>query len=302
MPLSPKHRPGWIWVVLAYVAAGVIAAIFLQGDATPDDWHPLLIVFVVDVVATAVVFLFSLAHKNSSIYDPYWSVIPIAIAAYFIAEAGTEACLVRQLLVFGVVTVWGVRLTFNWWRQWTGMAHEDWRYIMLKAKTGKAYWVVSFLGIHMFPTLLVFLGCMSLYPALYTDTYGFNVLDVVGLLVCGIAIWTEATADKQLHRFVASKPAKGSILNSGLWRHSRHPNYLGEIMFWWGLYFFALASGWQYWWCIVGPIAMTLLFVFISIPMHEKRSLERRPNYAEHMQRVPMLLPNLRALWPTKKA
>lgn len=291
MPLSPTNRPGWIWVLLAYVAAGIVSVLVAQ--AVPTDWHPLLVILAADVAATVAVFLFSLAFNNSSIYDPYWSVAPIAITGYLIAQANPDACLVRQLLVFAAICTWGGRLTFNWWRQWTGMAHEDWRYIQLKQQTGKAYWLVSFAGIHMFPTLLVYLACMSLYPALDSLNSSFNVLDVLGFLVCGIAIWIEASADKQLYRFVKGKPAPGTILKSGLWRYSRHPNYLGEIMFWWGIFLFALASGWQYWWCIVGPISINALFVFISIPMHEKRSLARRPNYAEHMQRVPRLLPRL---------
>ncbi len=300
MPLSPKQRPGFIWVLLAYLAAGIVSVLLGRPGILPEEWHPLLVVLVIDVIATAVIFLFSLLRSNSSIYDAYWSVAPIAIAGYLIGHAEVDANMVRQLLVFALVSIWGGRLTFNWWRQWTGMAHEDWRYVQLKQQTGKAYWLVSFLGIHQFPTMLVFLGCMSLYPALSSAGNGFNVLDVLGLLVCAVAIWTEATADKQLYRFVTSKPAPGSILNSGLWRHSRHPNYLGEIMFWWGLFFFALASGWQYWWCIVGPISINMLFVFISIPMHEKRSLARRPNYAEHIKQVPKLVPRLRALWPAK--
>lgn len=298
MPLSPKHRPGWIWVLLAYLVAGMVAVWVAQ--TSPAYWHPLWVVLAADVAATIAVFVFSLVFRNSSIYDAYWSVAPMAIAGYFIAKGQADTCLVRQLLVFAVVSVWGGRLTFNWWRQWTGMAHEDWRYVQLQQQTGRAYWLVSFAGIHMFPTFLVYLGCLSLYPALVAGTTHFNLLDVLGLITCSVAIWTEATADKQLYRFVQGKPAPGSILNSGLWRHSRHPNYLGEIMFWWGLFFFALASGWQYWWCVSGPLAINLLFVFISIPLHEKRSLARRPQYAEHMMQVPRLVPRLRGLWPSK--
>jgi steroid 5-alpha reductase family enzyme len=294
MPLSPKNRPGWIWVLLAYVAAGIVSVLVTQS--APDSWHPLLVILAADVAATVAVFLFCLGFNNSSIYDPYWSVAPIAIAGYLIAQAEVNACLIRQLMVFGVICTWGGRLTFNWWRQWTGMAHEDWRYLQLKQQTGKAYWLVSFAGIHLFPTMLVYLACLSLFPALDSQNSPFNFLDVVGFVICGIAIWTEASADKQLYRFVNSKPATGTILKSGLWRYCRHPNYLGEIMFWWGIFFFALASGWQYWWCIAGPLSINALFVFISIPMHEKRSLARRPNYAEHMQRVPRLLPRLKDL------
>jgi steroid 5-alpha reductase family enzyme len=80
-------------------------------------------------------------------------------------------------------------------------------------------------------------------------------------------------------------------MNKGLWRYSRHPNYFGEVSFWWGLYFFGLAANASYWWTIAGPIAITLLFLFISIPMMDKRSKERRPEYAEHMKKISALVP-----------
>jgi steroid 5-alpha reductase family enzyme len=80
-------------------------------------------------------------------------------------------------------------------------------------------------------------------------------------------------------------------MDKGLWKYYRHPNYLGEVTFWWGLYLFALAAKPSYWWMVVGPIAITLLFVFVSIPMMDKRNLERRPGYAEHMKQVSAIIP-----------
>ena len=80
-------------------------------------------------------------------------------------------------------------------------------------------------------------------------------------------------------------------MTTGLWAYSRHPNYFGEIMFWWGLFIFALAADSCYWWTIAGPLVITILFLFISIPMMDKRSLGRRPGYEEHMERVSALIP-----------
>jgi steroid 5-alpha reductase family enzyme len=101
----------------------------------------------------------------------------------------------------------------------------------------------------------------------------------------------ETISDEQLRSFTKSNPPSGSIMSTGLWAFSRHPNYLGEVSFWWGLFFFGLAAKTSYWWTIVGPIAITLLFVFISIPMMEKRQLARRPGYAVHQQKVSPLIP-----------
>ncbi|MBI5546954.1 MAG: DUF1295 domain-containing protein, partial [Deltaproteobacteria bacterium] len=90
----------------------------------------------------------------------------------------------------------------------------------------------------------------------------------------------------------------GEIVNTGLWKYSRHPNYFGEVSFWWGLWLFGVASDpASALWTLAGPVAMTGLFLFISVPMLDKRSLERRPGYAEHRRRVSALIP-----WFPKRA
>jgi steroid 5-alpha reductase family enzyme len=109
----------------------------------------------------------------------------------------------------------------------------------------------------------------------------------------GAAIALETAADRQLHRFTRDPANRGRVADRGLWRYSRHPNYLGEIGFWWGLWLFAVAAAPAWWWTIAGPIAMVLLFTFVSVPLMDRRSLERRPAYADHMRRVPALLPSL---------
>ena len=261
------------------------------GHATGER-HPLLVVFVADVAATLTIYVFARVFRNASFYDAYWSLAPIAIAVYFLlGAAAVDANLWRQVAVIALVSIWGLRLTYNWARQWRGLGHEDWRYAGYRQRTGRRFWLVELTGIEMMPTLIVFLGCMSLYPALISGKEPFCCLDWLAVVVTGGAILIEATADEQRRRFVKANPGPGAIMDTGLWRYSRHPNYLGEVMFWWGLFLFALAADLSYWWCVAGPAAMTLLFVFISIPMMDKRNLERRPGYAEHMKKVPALIP-----------
>lgn len=139
--------------------------------------------------------------------------------------------------------------------------------------------------------MLVFLGCLSLHPALACSSRPLGPIDLLAALVTLGAIGLEATADAQLRAFVRSKPAPEAILSSGLWAFSRHPNYCGEVFFWWGLYLFALAADPAYWWAIVGPIAISCLFLFVSIPMIERRMLARRPAFAARMKEVSALVP-----------
>ena len=273
----------------AYVMAGCVA---LGVGYALAGRSPILIAAVADVAATCVIFGFSFVYRNSSLYDPYWSVAPVPIAVYWaLNPVVSDVNALRQILVLVLVTVWSTRLTANWLRRWQGLGHEDWRYTDFRDKTGRAYWLVDLTGIHMFPTIQVFLGCLASYPALSVGTNALGILDGIAVTVTAAAIWIEAAADKQLHRFAVGERNPGDILAEGLWAYSRHPNYFGEIMFWWGLYLFGLAADPSYWWTIIGPISITLLFFFISIPMIDRRSLERRPGYEEHMRRLSACIP-----------
>ncbi|MEM6295880.1 MAG: DUF1295 domain-containing protein [Myxococcota bacterium] len=277
-------------IVITYavaIAASLGVAWWLR-DSMPV-WATVLIA---DIVGTTVVFAFSRVFDNSSFYDAYWSVAPPVIAfGLVLGVAGSEPSSVRQGLVCLLVTAWGARLTYNWWRGWKGLAHEDWRYVNLRKTTGGWYWAVSYLGLHMFPTVLVYLGCLAMLPALVDGTQPVSWLDGVAFGFTGLAIFIEARADRELHDFVATKPAPHEVLTTGLWGRCRHPNYLGEMMLWWGLSMFALASDASAWWVLVGPVSITLLFVFISIPMIDKRMLAKRPAYADIVRRYPKFLP-----------
>jgi steroid 5-alpha reductase family enzyme len=274
---------------VAYLVAGAVALGFGLGVG----WqHPIAVAGGANVAATVVIFLFSLAYRNSSFYDAYWSVAPIAIALYWaLAPEALGADGARQVTVVALVSLWGVRLTYNWARGWRGFDHEDWRYVDLRRRSGRAFWLVSFLGIHLLPTIVVFLGCLALLPALTSGRAPFGALDALAALVTAGAIWIEARADEQLRRFRAAAPDPGAILSEGLWALSRHPNYFGEIGFWWGLYLFALAADPSYWWTIAGPLAITLLFLSVSLPLIEKRMRERRPDFAAHAERTSAVIP-----------
>ncbi len=279
-------------VAIAYLAA--LAAAAAVAAALPGE-SPLRIAFVADLAATCVIFAFSVAFRNSSFYDPYWSLAPIAIALYWIAAAesiGVDP--LRRTAVLLLIVWWGGRLTWNWARTWKGLGHEDWRYLRLQEQSGRAYWLVSFAGIHMLPTLFVFGGLLPVYAALSIGIRPWNGLDWLATALTAAAVLLEQTSDRQLLRFRRARPEPTEILATGLWARSRHPNYLGEIGFWWGLYLFGLAARPGWWWSGIGALGITLLFVFVSLPMIETRMRERRPGYAEHQRRVPLLVPRLR--------
>jgi steroid 5-alpha reductase family enzyme len=275
--------------LVAYVVAGAVG---LAAGWRLRGLHPIAVVAAADAAATVVVFAFSVACDNSSLYDPYWSVAPPLIGAWWaLAPVAPDVNPARQAVALTLVTAWAARLTWNWLRGWQGLGHEDWRYVDFRASAGRAYWAVSFVGIHFFPTVMVFLGCLPLFPALSAGTRPFGALDVAAVGVTAAAIAIEATADEQLRRFRRTPGAPGRTLATGLWAWSRHPNYFGETLFWWGVFLFGLGADPAWWWTVVGPLAITLMFVFVSVPMLDRRMLARRPDYAARMRSVPGLVP-----------
>ena len=295
LPLAAdRRRSGLAALAIAYAAAlgaAVAVAWALRGR------HPLLVTAAADVAATLVVFAFSVRHDNSSVYDPYWSVAPIPIVLWWASLAGGagEGLLRRGWLVL-VFCAWGVRLTANQLARWRGLGDEDFRYQELRQRSGRWYWPLSLLGVHLAPTAWVFLGLLPAYPALAGPARPWRLLDAAAVIVAGGALLLEAVADRQLQRFVRARRDPAAVLDTGVWALSRHPNYLGEVMFWWGLYLsgVAAAPGWA--WTLVGPLAITLLFVFVSVPWMDRRMAARHPAWIARLHTVPALLP-----WPRRR-
>ncbi|MDC3316433.1 DUF1295 domain-containing protein [bacterium] len=279
---------GLLHITFAYIVTLGVA----WGALEVLDQSPLWNMFWADIAATVAIFVFSRLYKNSSFYDAYWSVIPPLIALYWTMAATAQGIdITRAWLVVILVWLWGVRLTANWATFWPGLEHEDWRYGPIKTNAGKWNALADFSAIHLFPTVIVFAACLPIYAAVAMDARPLNALDYLAAAVTLIAILIELVSDIQLHRFLTHRKP-GEIMKTGLWALSRHPNYFGEWLFWAGLALFGLAavpSAW--WWVLPGAIAMLVMFLVASIPMIDKRSVERRPEYQAHMARVSGFVP-----------
>lgn len=279
---------GLIICLLGYIVAGFM--VWLIYDAV-SVIHPILVVLVLDVLATIIIFLFSVAFNNSSMYDPYWSLVPPLILYYWIFHDQTWTALtLLQALVLILVIVWSLRLTVNWVLRWKGLRDEDWRYLAFRFKYQQNYWVASFFGIHLFPTLVVFLGCLAVYPALVFHEVEMGLMEwfAVAITLAGVVI--ETISDLQLSRYVNDKD-KCDFLSSGFWKYSRHPNYFGEVLFWIGLFLFSTGMDRLYWWIVPGPVIIILMFYVVSIPMIDKRMLRRKTGYRDYMKRTPAMIP-----------
>jgi steroid 5-alpha reductase family enzyme len=187
-----------------------------------------------------------------------------------------------------VVALWGIRLTANWAYTFANLKHQDWRYTMLKEKTGKYYPIINFVGIHLVPTLIVY-ACVL--PAVFVMQSGVNnVFSFVFIVISLLAATMQGVADIQMHKFRKNK-TKENFIRNGLWKYSRHPNYLGEILMWWGVGLASVfALGWNSWYLLCGAVLNTLLFLFVSIPMADQRQ-SRKEGFEEYKKQTFSLLP-----------
>ena len=278
--LKQNRLASFIIVALVYVLATIVG-IIVYNSLNLYWWLSILIA---DIVATIITFIFSLIFNNASVYDPYWSVQPPVI---LIAVALGRELTIFAILLIVVVMYWAIRLTANWAYTFKNLLHQDWRYTMLKEKTGKFYPIINFIGIHMVPTLVVY-GCII--PAVFATISGVSLS--VGSIICLSISLGAATmqgiADIQMHRYRKNKNTP--FIRVGLWKYSRHPNYLGEILMWWGIALSVVFAMPSVWYLIGGAIANTILFLAVSIPMADGRQ-SRKEGFEDYKNQTRILLP-----------
>ncbi len=279
MDLKSNRAASFLIVALIYILSAVVGL----GIYLLCPFHFALNLLIADTVATVLVFLFSLIFNNASVYDPYWSVQPPIIITAFAIYYG-----VNLLGVFLLIAVWfwAIRLTANWAYTFHGLNHQDWRYSMLKEKSGALYPIVNFTGIHIVPTLVVY-ACIL--PVVYAIVYryDFNIYSMILCLLAILSATMQGLADIQMQSF--RKKKTGSFIRVGLWKYSRHPNYLGEILFWWSIGLAVLLSSGVLP-LLAGAFANTLLFLFVSIPLADGRQ-SKKDGWAEYKSSTRMLLP-----------
>lgn len=268
----------FIILFLVYVIAFAVCWCIFANDG-----YELCSTFLlIDVVATVIVFIFSVIFGNASVYDPYWSVQPLVFVTMSACHHGVN---IQGILVLIAVWYWGLRLTSNWAYTFHGLGHQDWRYTMLKEKTKWFYPVVNFFGIHMIPTLVVYC-CMMPAVKLIHNGYGFNPLSLIFIVLSVGAATLQGIADFQMHSF--KKNGGTGFIRVGVWKHGRHPNYLGEISMWWGIAGACLTAAPTYdkWYMVIlGAVLNTCLFFFISIPLAEKHQA-RKPGFEEYKKQT----------------
>lgn len=283
MKIDFSRRFSFVIIAIVYLLAAMVGCFVFVGLRTAVQ--ELLALFVADVVATIVVWGFGLLFRNVSVYDPYWSVAPPLMFTAWAMYKNVFTLPVVLLLV--AVWYWGIRLTGNWAYTFRGMGHEDWRYTRYReSQSPELFHLTNFLGLNMMPTVLAFFAMMPGWELF--DGSGTNGIVLwLGFAMSVTAATIQLVADTQIHRFRDAHP--GRYCNVGLWRKGRHPNYFGEMLMWWGVWVMFASKG-NFDWRVVCPLAMSSLFLFVSIPMMERRQRKNKPGYDEYRKRTRMLI------------
>jgi steroid 5-alpha reductase family enzyme len=239
------------------------------------------------LAVVVVTWLVSLALRDASVIDPVWPLgfVAVAITA-FVAGDGDEG---RRLLLLVLVAVWGLRLSGYLIIRNAGKG-EDFRYAAMREKRGRHFWIISLVTVFMLQGVLMWIVSLPVQLAAVPDR-GLGWLAVTGAVIWGIGVAFESIGDWQLARFKANPDSRGKVLDTGLWRYTRHPNYFGDVLVWWGIFLIAAESGAGAW-GIAGPLLMTLLLVKVSgAGLLEKDIATRRPGYAEYVRRTSGFIP-----------
>ncbi|OUM69717.1 hypothetical protein PIROE2DRAFT_2357 [Piromyces sp. E2] len=273
-----KKFIGLTLLTIVYILASVLGiGLFILFK---DTFSVLINVLICDVIATVFVWACGLILKTASTYDPYWSVqtIVIYVALLFYYHNWNWYTAIPVISV----GLYSIRLTTNFAIGFHDLTYVDWRYRMLKEKTGKFYQFVNLFGICMFPTLVVYGASIPLI--IYASLNDFSFLDIIGSIIVLGGTLLELISDKQMKQFIKTRKSREEVINIGLWNYSRHPNYLGEISIWFGVALILIINNISYWYCILGAIINLLMFIFISIPMEENHMKEYKPTMDDYIK------------------
>jgi steroid 5-alpha reductase family enzyme len=233
-------------------------------------------------------WLLSILRKDVSIVDSMWSVMFLIAAITYTAKTDSPGA--RSFLLIALVVIWAVRLAVHiTWRNWG--EEEDHRYQQIRKNNSPNFTFKSIYIVFGLQGALAWIISLPLLAGIDGNSpVGF--LDYAGVALWFIGFLFESVADFQLMKFKSDPDNRGQVLDSGLWRFSRHPNYFGEFCLWWGYYLIALSAGG--WWTVVSPVLMTFLLLRVSgVAMLEKDIGKRRPAYAKYIEQTNAFFPGL---------
>jgi steroid 5-alpha reductase family enzyme len=255
--------------------------------------NPWLTTALIVLILMTLLWLYSLKIKNSSIVDIFWGT-GFVIVHWVAAWINSTEMSTRLTLLGVIVTIWGLRLSAHIYQRNHGQP-EDFRYAAWRKEAGAAWWWRSLFKVFILQGVLMWIIAAPLIAALTIPSAPLNAFDLICAGVWLVGFIFEAGGDWQLKRFKSDPANKGKLLTTGLWMFTRHPNYFGDAMQWWGFYILSISSGG--WWTVFSPIIVTFLLMKVSgVVMLEKTLVKTKPGYEDYIARTSAFFP-----WPPKK-
>ncbi len=250
-------------------------------------------VLVVVVITMTMLWLISLWRRDASVVDPFWGTGFVIVAGYTLVKSPAAPDAARCLLLAALTTIWGLRLSS--YLLWRNLGHgEDRRYKAMRDHHGPRFWWVSLLTVFLLQGVILWIVSMPIQVAiLKASTSPLGWLDFAGVSLWCVGLLFEAVGDWQMARFQSDPHSKGSVMDRGLWRLTRHPNYFGDFCIWWSLYLIAAPGGAG--WTVFSPLLMSFFLLKVSgVTLLEKTITARRPDYAAYQARTSAFFP----WWP----
>lgn len=253
------------------------------------SFEPYAVTLAAVIGLMSLAWLLSLILKDSSIADIFWGLGFTLIG--WVNFCLAEGAFPRRLLLALLVSIWGVRLALHIGIRSLGQK-EDRRYRAFRRRWGARYWWGSFFQVFLLQAVLCWVISLSVQAGQHAQTpIGFTWWTWVAVGVWMVGFLFQTAADWQLMRFKTDPNNRARVLDTGLWRFSRHPNYFGEAVMWWGVYLIVVENGSNLW-TIVSPIVITFLLLRVSgVTMMEETVVERRPEYAAYQKKTNAFFP-----------
>jgi len=250
------------------------------------DWVAFLWSGALLLVVAASFWLVSLLRNDVSIVDSLWSLMFLLVAVVYASMDGDSGP--RETLILVLVAIWALRLSaYITWRNHG--EPEDYRYQEIRANNEPGFRFKSFYIVFVLQAALAWVISLPLAGAISGQS-PVGLLDYAGLALIVVGVFFEALGDLQLSRFKRDPGNAGKVLDTGLWRYTRHPNYFGNFTLWWGFYLIALSAG--AWWSVIAPLLMSFLLLKVSgVALLEKDIGERRPQYRQYIRRTNAFFP-----------
>lgn len=257
------------------------------------EWSGIGYALLASVLFLSMMFAIAKSRDRYDLIDVAWGLTFIAIAsATFIANSTIENPS-AQMLVLLLVIIWGMRLSLHIYKRWSRSTEEDKRYVAMRTQYAKKLGgeaLNMYVRVFLVQAVLAVMVSLSVIVLNAQAPIQFGFVTLIGITVWLVGFYFEVVGDAQLSAFIKDTKNKGKLMTGGLWKYTRHPNYFGEVVQWWGIFIIATVA--PFWWIsIIGPIVITVLILFISgVPMTEKH-FEGRPGWKEYKKRTNKFIP-----------